>query len=193
MAEENQDEKKPSRLMPILKWIGIGGGLLTVGVVAGYFVFSPAGDVIEKEELEQMIERSIVEREEAKAAEETAAAGPEKVSKDAPEEKKFETIYYEFAGTFTTNLQGSRKMLQVGIAVSTQYDNSVMESIEAHEIGLRSLVIEHIGNYSEEDVKGEAGKRKLAESLKTALNQELEALKEFGGIEKVHFTSFVLQ
>ena len=96
MAEENQDEKKPSRLMPILKWIGIGGGLLTVGVVAGYFVFSPAGDVIEKEELEQMIERSIVEREEAKAAEEAAAAGPEKVSKDAPEERS--------SRQFTTNL-----------------------------------------------------------------------------------------
>jgi flagellar FliL protein len=193
MAEENQDEKKPSRLMPILKWIGIGGALTAAGLVAGYFVFSPAGDVIEKKELEEMIERSIEQHEEAKAAEEKANAGPEKVAKDTPQEQTFQTIYYEFAGTFTTNLQGSRKMLQVGIAVSTQYDNKVMEHVEAHEIGLRSLILERIGNFTEENVKGETGRRALAESLKTALNTELEALEGFGGIEKVHFTSFVLQ
>jgi flagellar FliL protein len=68
-----------------------------------------------------------------------------------------------------------------------------MEHVEAHEIGLRSLILERIGNFTEDDVKGEAGRRSLAESLKTALNTELEALEGFGGIEKVHFTSFVLQ
>jgi flagellar FliL protein len=33
----------------------------------------------------------------------------------------------------------------------------------------------------------------VAESLKEVLNAELEELEGFGGIEKVHFTSFVLQ
>jgi len=167
--------------------------VLAVGLVAGYFIFSPGGDVIEKEELEAMIERSIVEREEAIAAEEAANADPSKVAKDAPQEETFATTYYEFAGTFTTNLEGSRKMMQVGVAVSTQYDDSVMQNVEAHELGLRSAVLARLGSFTEDQIKGEAGRKMVAESLKEVLNAELEELEGFGGIEKVHFTSFVLQ
>jgi len=193
MADENEDEKKSGGLVPLLIKIGIFSGVLVVGLVAGYFIFSPGGDVIEKEELEEMIERSIVEREEAKAAEEQANADPSKVAKEAPAEETFATIYYEFAGTFTTNLEGSRKMLQIGIAVSTQYDDTVMQNVEAHELGLRSAILNRIGSFTEDQIKGEAGRNMLTESLKEVLNKELEELEGFGGIEKVHFTSFVLQ
>jgi len=193
MADENEDEKKSGGLVPLLIKIGIFSGVLVVGLVAGYFIFSPGGDVIEKEELEEMIERSIVEREEAKAAEEEANADPSKVAKEAPAEETFATIYYEFAGTFTTNLEGSRKMLQIGIAVSTQYDDTVMQNVEAHELGLRSAILNRIGSFTEDQIKGEAGRNMLTESLKDVLNKELEELEGFGGIEKVHFTSFVLQ
>jgi len=193
MADENDEEKKSGGLVPLLIKIGIFSGVLVVGLVAGYFIFSPGGDVIEKEELEQMIERSIVEREEAKAAEEEANADPSKVAKETPEEETFATIYYEFAGTFTTNLEGSRKMLQIGIAVSTQYDDTVMQNVEAHELGLRSAILNRIGSFTEDQIKGEAGRNMLTESLKEVLNKELEELEGFGGIEKVHFTSFVLQ
>lgn len=113
--------------------------------------------------------------------------------KEATEEETFETIYYEFAGTFTTNLANSRKMLQLGLAVSTQYDDTVMVNVEAHELKLGSVIIELIGNFSEDDFKGEEGRRLLATSIKDALNAELEELEGFGGIEKVHFTSFVMQ
>ena len=193
MADENEDEKKSGGLVPLLIKIGIFSGVLVVGLVAGYFIFSPGGDVIEKEELEEMIERSIVEREEAKAAEEEANADPSKVAKEAPAEETFATTYYEFAGTFTTNLEGSRKMLQIGIAVSTQYDDTVMQNVEAHELGLRSAILNRIGSFTEDQIKGEAGRNMLTESLKEVLNKELEELEGFGGIEKVHFTSFVLQ
>ena len=193
MAEENEDEKKSGGLMPLLKRIGLFGGMITIGLVVGYFFFAPASDVIEKEELEEMIERSIEEREAEKQAEEDANADPEKVSKDTPEEETFETIYYEFAGTFTTNLANSRKMLQLGLAVSTQYDDTVMVNVEAHELGLRSVILQRIGNFSEEDIKGEAGRKTLANSIRDALNAELEELEGCGGIEKVHFTSLVLQ
>jgi flagellar FliL protein len=193
MADENEDEKKSGGLVPLLIKIGIFSGVLIVGLVAGYFIFSPGGDVIKKEELEEMIERSIVEREEAKAAEEEANADPSKVAKDAPQEETFATTYYEFAGTFTTNLEESRKMLQIGIAVSTQYDDTVMQNVEAHELGLRSAILNRIGSFTEQQIKGEAGRNMLTESLKEVLNKELEELEGFGGIEKVHFTSFVLQ
>jgi flagellar FliL protein len=193
MADENEDEKKSGGLMPLLKKIGLFGAMISIGLIVGYFFFAPGSDVIEKEELVEMIERGIEEREAEKLAEEEANADPSKVSKDTPEEETFETIYYEFAGTFTTNLANSRKMLQLGLAVSTQYDDTVMVNVEAHELGLRSVILERVGNFSEDDIKGEAGRRILATSIKDALNAELEELEGFGGIEKVHFTSLVLQ
>ena len=131
------------------------------------------------------------EREAAEAAADNET-GPQKQSKDTPEEEVFETIYHEFAGTFTTNLSGSRKMLQVGIGVSTQYDDTVMMNVEAHQLALRSIVLGVISDFTEEDVKGANGREKLAGALRDAINAKLEALESFG-IEEVHFTSFVLQ
>ena len=55
-------------------------------------------------------------------------------SSNSSEEKTFSTIYYEFAGTFTTNLANSRKMLQLGLAVSTQYDDTVIQNVEEYEL-----------------------------------------------------------
>ena len=114
------------------------------------------------------------------------------MSKDTPEEEVFETIYHEFPGTFTTNLAGSRKMLQVGVGVSTQYDDTVMMNVESHQLALRSVILGVISDFSEEDVKGATGRDKLAVALRDAINGKLEVLENFGGVEEVHFTSFVL-
>ena len=54
--------------------------------------------------------------------------------KEAPEVEKFITTYYEFPGNFTTNLRGSRKFLQAGIGVSTQYDENVITNVEDHQL-----------------------------------------------------------
>ena len=182
-------------LFPIIFVVGFIAGFYTHNLYSkftfvGKILEESNADVIEKEELEAMIARSIAER---AAEEEANSSNSESESKQTPEEETFETLYYEFAGTFTTNLDNSRKMLQLGLAVSTQYNDTVMQNVEAHELGLRSIILQRIGNYTEEDIKGEAGRKMLSEAIKEALNTELEALEGFGGIEKVHFTSFVLQ
>ena len=41
--------------------------------------------------------------------------------------------------------------------------------------------------------KGREGKQKLADSLKEGINNTLVKVEGFGGVENVHFTSFVLQ
>ena len=127
------------------------------------------------------------------AEEEVDNSTPQKMSKDTPEEEVFETIYHEFPGTFTTNLAGSRKMLQVGVGVSTQYDDTVMMNVESHQLALRSVILGVISDFSEDDVKGATGRDKLAAALRDAINGKLEVLENFGGVEEVHFTSFVLQ
>ncbi|HCI19661.1 MAG TPA: flagellar biosynthesis protein FliL [Alphaproteobacteria bacterium] len=192
MAENEAEQKAGSGLVKKLLIFG-GGGLvmIAVGLGAGWLIFGSA-QPDPSEEIEEIIERKLAERETAEAEADNSTE-PQKQSKDTPEEDVFETIYHEFAGTFTTNLDGSRKMLQLGIGVSTQYDDTVMMNVESHQLALRSVILGVISNFSEEDVKGSAGREMLAVSIRDAINGKLEALENFGGIEEVHFTSFVLQ
>ena len=192
MAENEAEQKAGGGLVKKLLIFG-GGGLvmIAVGLGAGWLIFGSA-QPDPSEEIEEIIERKLAERETAEAEADNSTK-PQKQSKDTPEEDFFETIYHEFAGTFTTNLDGSRKMLQLGIGVSTQYDDTVMMNVESHQLALRSVILGVISNFSEEDVKGSAGREMLAVSIRDAINGKLEALENFGGIEEVHFTSFVLQ
>jgi flagellar FliL protein len=191
MAENDAEQKAGGGLVKKLAIFG-GGGLLliVIGLGAGYLIFG-SSQPDPSEEIEEIIERKMQEREAAEA--EADNATPSKQSKDTPEEEVFETIYHEFPGTFTTNLAGSRKMLQVGVGVSTQYDDTVMMNVEAHQLALRSVILGVISDFSEDDVKGATGREKLAAALRDGINGKLEALENFGGIEEVHFTSFVLQ
>ena len=191
MAENDAEQKAGGGLVKKLASFG-GGGLMliVIGLGAGYLIFG-SSQPDPSEEIEEIIERKMQEREAAEA--EADNATPSKQSKDTPEEEVFETIYHEFPGTFTTNLAGSRKMLQVGVGVSTQYDDTVMMNVEAHQLALRSVILGVISDFSEDDVKGATGREKLAAALRDGINGKLEALENFGGIEEVHFTSFVLQ
>ena len=192
MAENEAEQKAGGGLVKKLLIFG-GGGLvmIAVGLGAGWLIFGSA-QPDPSEEIEEIIERKLAERETAEAEADNTTE-PQKQSKDTPEDDVFETIYHEFAGTFTTNLDGSRKMLQLGIGVSTQYDDTVMMNVESHQLALRSVILGVISNFSEEDVKGSSGRELLAVSIRDAINGKLEALENFGGIEEVHFTSFVLQ
>ncbi|MGC6496450.1 MAG: flagellar basal body-associated FliL family protein [Candidatus Puniceispirillaceae bacterium] len=192
MAENEAEQKAGGGLVKKLLIFGGGGlGMIAVGLGAGWLIFGGA-QPDPSEEIEEIIERKLAERETAEADADNTTE-PQKQSKDTPEEDVFETIYHEFAGTFTTNLDGSRKMLQLGIGVSTQYDDTVMMNVEAHQLALRSVILGVISNFSEDDVKGSSGREMLAGSIRDAINGKLEALENFGGIEEVHFTSFVLQ
>ena len=192
MAENEEEQPVGGGLVKKLAIYG-GGGLLMVGIglAAGWLIFGNA-QPDPSEEIEEIIERKMQERE---AADEMEADNgtPSKLSKATPEEEVFETIYHEFAGTFTTNLAGSRKMLQLGIGVSTQYDDTVMMNVDAHQLALRSIILGVISDFSEDQVRGGEGRELLADALRDAINAKLEELENFGGVEDVHFTSFVLQ
>jgi flagellar FliL protein len=138
MADDENTEPKKKR--GILKILGFAfGGLFLVGagLGVGFFIFGST-QADPSEEIEQIIERKMVEAEEQKAADEKTDEGETKVAKETPEIDTFMTTYFEFPGTFTTNLMNSRKFLQVGLGVSTQYDDTVMANVEAHQLALRS-------------------------------------------------------
>jgi flagellar FliL protein len=193
MMAENDEEPKKSKgfLIKIILFVVGGFVLIGAGLGVGYLLFG-ASQPDPSEQIEEIIERKM---QEAEAAEQEALdnATNQRVSKETPEVENFVTIYYEFPGTFTSNLMGSRKMLQVGVGVSTQYDDSVMEMVESHQLALRSVVLGVLSEFGEEDVQGIAGREKLANAMRDAMNAKLESLEDFGGVAEVHFTSFVLQ
>ena len=190
--DENKQPKKSRGILKILAFVFGGLFLVGAGLGVGFFMFG-SNQPDPSEEIEQIIERKMVEADEKKAAEEKASESESKVAKETPEVKAFMTTYFEFPGTFTTNLMNSRKFLQVGLGVSTQYDDEVMGNVEAHQLGLRSEILNTISEFSEADIQGKAGREQLAKALTESINQKLIALEDFGGIQEVHFTSFVLQ
>ena len=190
MAEEEVEEKKSKGGLIKIILFAVGGIMLVaIGLGVGYFVFG-SSQPDPSEEIEAIIERKMEEAEAAKLTSDNESL--QKVSKETPEQENFVTIYYEFPGTFTTNLRGSRKMLQVGIGVSTQYDDTVMINVESHELALRSTILGVLSEFGEEDIQGANGKAALASALKEGMNNKLILLENFGGLGEVLFTSFVL-
>ena len=190
--EENNEPKKRGGLVKILLF-GFGGvALIGIGLGVGFVLFGGTQSD-PSEEIEQIIERKMDEADAEKIAEEEAAKGDGKVAKETPEVETFVTTYFEFPGTFTTNLLDSRKFLQVGLGVSTQYDDTVMGNVEGHQLALRSEILNTMSEFSEADVQGKTGREALAIALRDSINLKLVDLEDFGGIQEVHFTSFVLQ
>ena len=207
MAEENKNNE--DRKGGIVKYILFGfGGLALLGVGLGIGIFMGGDETDPSSEISQIIEKkdnpeeeNIIEEElaledcadEEKDEEGNCPVGPKKIPKLVPEEEIFATTYYEFPGNFTTNLKDSKKFLQISLGVSTQYDEQVMVNVESHQLALRSEILGTMSDFTAEAISSREGKAELAKSLKNGINKILEEVEGFGGVENVHFTSFVLQ
>ena len=199
MAEEVEEEQKKGGLIKIIIFVVAGIMLIAVGLGIGYFIFGGEPEPDPSAEVNQIIEGKETEKKEKEESSEKkeGEVGEEGVIKknvkEVPEVDTYETTYFEFPGDFTTNLKGSRKFLQVSVGVSTQYDEKVMEVVDSHQLALRSEILSTISDFTEEEISGSDGKKKLSERLMVVLNKKLEALNEFPGIEDVYFTAFILQ
>ena len=190
--EENNEPKKKGFILRILIFVVAGLVLIGAGLGGGYILFG-GSQPDPSEEIESIIEKKMAEVEAEREAEEEAALSNDKVVKETPEIETFVTTYFEFPGTFTTNLRESRKFLQLGLGVSTQYDDEVISNVEDHQLALRSEILNVMSDFSEEEIQGKEGRKALAQALADGVNEKLMQLEDFGGIEEVHFTSFVLQ
>ena len=210
---ENKEENKKGGIVKIAIFAVAGLVLLGVGLGIGALIFGggsepdPSAEVSEilegknpekekKEETseeESVEEESEVEMECVENADGEEECVPKKKVKKVNVEEKFLTTYYEFPGNFTTNLRDSKKFLQITVGVSTQYDEEVMVNVESHQLALRGIILGVMSEYSEQDVAGRDGKQSLADAISEALNLFLEDKEGFGGVEGIHFTSFVLQ
>ena len=106
---------------------------------------------------------------------------------------KFASNYYAMEKDFTSNLKESVHFIQVGVAVSTPYDDTVIENLKTNDIAVRSAVLMALGDTTEEQVFTSEGKEQLAKRLTAAINATLKQKEGFGGISNTYFTSFVVQ
>tara|TARA_B100000902_G_scaffold395624_1_gene454619 strand:+ start:739 stop:1314 length:576 start_codon:yes stop_codon:yes gene_type:complete len=189
-------EEEPKKKINFKKIALFGLGpivLIGVGLGVGAFLFMPTQTPVEQ--VEELIEKKLKQAGQlpSEEAEDESAGEPQKVFKDTPSTDTFVTSYYTFPDNFTTNLKGSKAFLQVSVGVSTQYDETVIENVELHQLALRSEILGTVSEFTVEQVEGKVGRDDLADDIKDAINNRLEELEGFGGVEGVFFTSFVLQ
>jgi flagellar FliL protein len=192
MAEEEEPKKK-SGVLKILIFVFAGLAVLGAGLGIGYFMFGTQQNTPEQMAAEIIERNSQPSEDEGSDEGDTAKSKPEKISKDSPKDEVFQTLYFEFPGTLTTNLKGSRRFLQIGIGISTQYDNEILTNVEAHMPAIKAALLATLSDYAEEDVVGREARKILADDLKNTINAEMERLEGFGGVEGVHLTSYVMQ
>ena len=106
---------------------------------------------------------------------------------------KYASNYYAMDKEFTSNLQDSVHFVQIGIAVSTPYDDTVVENIKTNEIAVRSAILMALGDTTEEQVFTSNGKQMLQRRIAKAINDTLKEKEGFGGVGNVYFTTFVVQ
>jgi flagellar FliL protein len=118
---------------------------------------------------------------------------PSKKTKDSPELTRFEYTYMQIEREFLVNVSGSKKVMSVQIAVMTHYDDRVFENVKKHDFAIRSAVMDIMRLTTDSDLVKPDFRKELAVKIRDAINTLLEKYEDFGGIEEVHFTNFVVQ
>lgn len=214
MAEEQAPEegkkKKGPLLMIIILVVVIL--LLIVGAVVGTLAVTGFFSKPDEASVEELLKKAEEEKAAAEGAEGQASGepklgpdgkplpnlketptGPEKQLKTQPEVSKFESRYKEMSRPLLANVAGSRKVMSVTLAIMTHYDDRVLANMDKHEFALRSAALDVLRQVTEAEIDRPTFRIELAEKLRLALNAVLERYEDFGGIEQVLFTEFIIQ
>ena len=195
MADEELEAGEGGKKSPILAYILIGVGVIVAFAITvlatmyfvGYF------DPDSAERIEETVQQLEMDAEEARARAEELAKGPSKETLDSPELTRFENTYMEIERPLVANIVNSRKVMQVKVAIMTHYDDRVVANMEKHEFAIRSEMLDVMRKIDETRISEPNFRSDLAEQLKLAVNSVLERYEDFGGVEEVMFTEFVVQ
>lgn len=203
-------EEKPRKKGKVGKFVVIGVGLvLLVGGGVGAGVYAAGSGLVgggghAEAEDDSPKPKLVLKSEQKRAGEgdEGGHGGGESDSSgghggkpvpEVPGGEKYASNYYAMEKEFTSNLQNSVHFIQVGMAVSTPYDDTVIERLKTNDIAIRSAILMALGDTTEEQVFTSEGKRQLQRKLVHAINDTLEQKEGFGGVSNVYFTNFVVQ
>lgn len=199
MADEDKQEEG-KRKLPLVKilLLVVLVLLVLVGAIGATLFFTGYFDQKDEQTAEAQLEKASQQAREGAAGAPGAGPGgapgqPQRVTKTSPEITRFEYRYHEYDRELLANLTSSRKVMQVQVAFMTRYDDRVIENLKKHEFALRSVALDVMRQTTEADLDKPDFRKLLSERLRTELNAVLEKFEDFGGIEEVYFTSFVVQ
>jgi len=185
-------EDEPKKKKPIVLIIGgvVGLIVLIVGIVLGTLFFTGYFNP-----------KPVVDPEHAEAdAHGAGGKGDKKVdnkpgkkTKGSPELTRFEYTYLQIEREFLVNVSGSKKVMSVQIAVMTHYDDRVFENVKKHDFAIRSAVMDVMRLTTDADLVKPDFRKELAVKIRDSVNSLLEKYEDFGGIEEIHFTNFIVQ
>ena len=221
MAEEEVEQEggKKGGIVKIIIFAVIGILVLALTVFAtlflsGFFEDDPADQVeqtldeLEKQADKKESDSKSSKSEESNSEEDTAENVECEEGEDCPEESGppkrvareiptggagYVQTYHELTRPFIANLSNSKKVMQITIAVMTQYEAQVTENVDKHEFAIRSVVLDIMRQVSDSDITQPDFRVELAERVRLGINSVLERWENFGGIEEVYFTEFVIQ
>jgi len=188
MSDAQKPTKKSGKGKKLLL-IGIGALVLGGGGVgAGLWA---SGAVFASGVREDPNKPKLVPRDDAPA--DKVAAFADANGKKKVDPTLFTPTYYPIKDQFTANLRDSDGFMQIGLGVSTFYDQRVVDRVTLHEMAVRSAVLMTLADQDTMGLVTPEGKEKLKGDLRDAINDVLIAKEGFGGIDDVYFTSFVVQ
>ena len=221
MAEEEVEQEggKKGGIVKIIIFAVIGILVLALTVFAtlflsGFFEDDPADQVEQTlDELEKQAEKKESDSKSSKSEESNSEEDTDEnveceEGEDCPEEggppkrvareiptggAGYVQTYHELTRPFIANLSNSKKVMQITIAVMTQYEAQVTENVDKHEFAIRSVVLDIMRQVSDSDITQPDFRVELAERVRLGINSVLERWENFGGIEEVYFTEFVIQ
>jgi flagellar FliL protein len=199
MANEEEveveiEEKKGGGLVKILLFVIIGILVIAISIGATLFLtgFFDAKPIV-VDENGNVITQEVAAGEAGAEVDPSAQQPLAKVAKDLPEGQKFDQLYNEMERKFTVNLLGSKQFCQFTMGFMTHYDQRVVDNVYKHELALRSAILMEVSTYNKDQLSTVSDKQKLANKIKERMNQVLIGYEDFGGIEEVFFTEFVIQ
>ena len=198
-TEEEPVKKSKSGLIKIILGVVallvlIAGTMVGTLFVAGFFKPKPPTLTAE--------ERIQLGLESAPAAGKDGKDGKPELDKDgkpvlqakkSPDAQKFNFTYHQMDREFLVNLTGSKKVMSLQVAAMTRYDQRVVDNLKKHEFALRSVMMDVLRQTTEAELAKPEFRVDLGRKLRDAMNTKLESFEDFGGVEEIFFTSFLVQ
>lgn len=207
MAKEKApaDGSKGSPMKKIL-FIGLGAVVLLGGGAGAGMYFGGAFEPHAEEKKEDPNRPKLVEKSEeaAEAGGEGGEGGEAKApprvgtvyvesDKTKVDPRKFEAAYLPLPENFTSNLASGDGFVQVGLSVSTYYDDKVFANVQRHMVPIRSAILMVLAIQDGVALSTPEGKTRLQKELTEAINKVLRDKEGFGGIDNVYFSNLVIQ
>jgi flagellar FliL protein len=169
-----------------LALIGGGSAAGALYLVNGSLTPHPSAEEEEGADEPKLVPRDGVSDEEIRAATRRARRG-------RPDPQVFKATYIPIEEKFTANLAGADAFVQLGLGLSTYYDETVVANVETHKMAVRSAVLMTLSETDPVTINTPEGKERLVRALTDAINEVLTEREGFGGIDNVYFTSLVTQ